>query len=52
MLRHEVRERVRSDNDAETRVDRARKWLASLGSQPLFIEPGSPTSQDWAQRIN
>jgi putative transposase len=42
MLRQRVPKHVRSDNGAEMRADRVRKWLASLVSQPLFIEPGRP----------
>ena len=38
MLRHGVPEHVRSDNGAE-RADLVLERLASLGSQPLFIEP-------------
>ena len=33
MLRHGVQEHVRSDNGAEMRADRVRKWLASLGGR-------------------
>jgi len=52
MLRHGVPEHVRSDNGAEMRADRVRKWLASLGSQPLFIEPGSPWENGYCESFN
>ena len=47
-----VPEHVRSDNGAEMRADRVRKWLASLGSQPLFIEPGSPWENGYCESFN
>jgi putative transposase len=52
MLRHEVPEHVRSDNGTEMRADRVRKWLASLGSKPLFIEPGSPWENGYCESFN
>jgi putative transposase len=52
MLRHGVPEHVRSDNGAEMRADRVRKWLASLGSRPLFIEPGSPWENGYCESFN
>jgi putative transposase len=52
MLRHGVPEHVRSDNGAEMRADRVRNWLASLGSQPLFIEPGSLWENGYCESFN
>lgn len=52
MLRHGVPKHVRSDNGAEMRADRVRKWLASLGSEPLFIEPGSPWENGYCESFN
>jgi hypothetical protein len=42
MLKHGVPEHIRSDNRPEFVVRRMRKWLAGLGTKPLYIEPGSP----------
>jgi putative transposase len=52
MLHHGVPEHIRSDNGAEMRADRVGKWLASLGSQPLFIEPGSPWENGYCESFN
>lgn len=52
MLRHGVPEHVRSDNGAEMRAEQVRKWLASLGSEPLFIEPGSPWENGYCESFN
>ena len=51
MLRQGVPEHVRSDNGVEM-ADRVRKWLASLGSQPLFIEPGSLWENGYCESFN
>ncbi len=37
---------------AEMRADLVRKWLASLGSQPLFIEPGSSWENSYCESFN
>ena len=42
MLEHGVPEHVRSDNGAEMTAERVRKWLQTVGTQPLYIEPGNP----------
>jgi putative transposase len=42
MLAHGVPEHVRSDNGAEMTASRVKQWLRTVGTQPLFIEPGSP----------
>ena len=42
MLQHGVPEHVRSDNGAEMTARRVKQWLQTVGTQPLFIEPGSP----------
>jgi putative transposase len=52
MLNHGVPEHVRSDNGAEMRAGRVRKWLASLGTRPLFIEPGSPWENGYCESFN
>jgi transposase InsO family protein len=52
MLRHGVPEHVRSDNGAEMRADRVQKWLGTLGTKPLFIEPGSPWENGYCESFN
>ena len=42
MLQHGVPEHVRSYNGAEMTARRVKQWLRSVGTRPLFIEPGSP----------
>ena len=42
MLQHEVPEHVRSDNGVEMTVRRVKEWLRTVGTRPMFIEPGSP----------
>ena len=42
MLRCVVPKHIRSDNGSEFVVRAMRAWLARLGVQTLFIEPGRP----------
>jgi putative transposase len=42
MLKHRVPQQVRSDNGAEMTARRGKQWLQTVGTRPLFIEPGSP----------
>ena len=42
MLQHEVPAHVRSDNGVEMTVRRVKEWLRTVGTRPMFIEPGSP----------
>jgi len=42
MLERGVPEHIRSDNGAEMTAKIVRSWLAKLGAQTLYIEPGSP----------
>ena len=49
MLQHGVPEHV-SDSGAEMTAERVRKWLQTLGTQPLFIEPGNPWENGYLQR--
>jgi hypothetical protein len=46
MLQHGVPEHARSDKGAEMTARRVKQWLQTVGTQPLFIEPGSL----WATR--
>ncbi len=52
MLAHGVPEHVRSDNGAEMTARRVKQWLASVGTQPLFIEPGSPWENGYCESFN
>ena len=52
MLTHGVPQHVRSDNGAEMRADRVQKWLGTLGTKPLFIEPGSPWENGYCESFN
>lgn len=51
-LEHGVPERVRSDNGAEMTARRVKSWLASVGTKPLFIEPGSPRENGHWESFN
>ena len=52
MLTYGVPQHVRSDNGAEMRADRVQKWLGTLGTKPLFIEPGSPWENGYCESFN
>jgi putative transposase len=52
MVTRGVPEHVRSDNGPEFVAKRVRKWLAGLGSQPLYIEPGSPWENGYCESFN
>src|ERR1700726_1124236 len=43
---------VRSDNGAEMTARRVRTWLQTVGTQPLFIEPGSPWENGYCESFN
>jgi len=52
MLQHGVPQHVRSDNGGEMTAQRVRKWLKTLGTKPLFIEPGSPWENGYCESFN
>ena len=52
MLQHGVPEHVRSDNGAEMTARRVKQWLQTVGTQPLFIEPGSPWENGYCESFN
>jgi putative transposase len=52
MLVYGVPEHVRSDNGAEMTARRVKQWLASVGTKPLFIEPGSPWENGYCESFN
>lgn len=47
-----IPERIRSDNGSEFTAKAIRKWLADLGVKTLFIEPGSPRENGYAESFN
>ena len=52
MLQQGVPEYIRSDNGAEMTAKRVRSWLATVGTQALFIEPGSPWENGYCESFN
>jgi putative transposase len=52
MVEHGVPEHIRSDNGPEFIAKRVRKWLAGLGTRPLYIEPGSPWENGYCESFN
>jgi putative transposase len=52
MLVRGVPEHLRSDNGAEMTARRVKLWLKTVGTQPLFIEPGSPWENGYCESFN
>jgi putative transposase len=52
MLRYGVPEHIRSDNGPEFVAKAVREWLARLGTETLFIEPGSPWENGYIESFN
>jgi transposase InsO family protein len=52
MLERGVPEHIRSDNGAEMTATGVRNWLANLGAQTLYIEPGSPWENGYCESFN
>jgi putative transposase len=52
MLVHGRPEHIRSDNGPEFVATVVRKWLERLGTQPLYIEPGSPWENGYCESFN
>jgi transposase InsO family protein len=52
MLWRGIPEYVRSDNGPEFVAKELRKWLANLGTGPLYIEPGSPWENGYCESFN
>jgi putative transposase len=52
MLDRGVPEHIRSDNGAEMTAKIVRSWLAKLGAQTLYIEPGSPWENGYCESFN
>lgn len=43
---------VRSDNGAEFRAKRLRKWMETQGVRPIYVEPGSPWQNGFVESLN
>jgi putative transposase len=52
MLAHGVPEHIRSDNGPEFVAKDVREWLFGLGTETLFIEPGSPRENGYIESFN
>jgi putative transposase len=52
MLIHGIPEHIRSDNGPEMTSKVVRNWLHQIGSQTLFIEPGSPWENGYNESFN
>jgi putative transposase len=52
MLDRGIPERLRSDNGPEFVAKELRKWLATLGTGTLYIEPGSPWENGYCESFN
>ena len=50
--RHGPHEHLRSDNGLEFTAKLVRQWLARLGVQTLYIEPGSPWENGYNESFN
>ena len=48
-IRHGAPEYIRSDNGSEFIAKSVRQWLSSIGVQTLYIEPGSPWENGYAE---
>jgi putative transposase len=51
-VRHGVPEYLRSDNGSEFTAKAVRQWLARIGVQTLYIEPGSPWENGYNESFN
>ena len=47
-----VPEHIRSDNDPEFTAGAVREWLTNVGAKTLYIEPGSPWENGYAESFN
>ena len=51
-VRHGLPEQLRSDNGPEFAAKLVRRWLARVGVQTLFIQPGSPWENGYVESFN
>jgi putative transposase len=52
MLARGIPERIRSDNGPAVGARSLRRWLAGLGTKPLYIEPGSPWENGYCESFD
>jgi putative transposase len=52
MLCRGVPENIRSDHGPEFVAEELRKWLAKVGTETLYIEPGSPWENGFCESFN
>jgi putative transposase len=52
MLFRRIPEHIRSGNGPEFVAEEVRKWLAKLGTGPLYIELGSPWENGYCESFN
>ena len=52
MIEHGVPAYLRSDNGPEMVAKNLRRWLAAVGAQTLYIEPGSPWENGYCESFN
>lgn len=52
MVEHGVPAYLRSDNGPEMVAHNLRSWLAAVGAQTLYIEPGSPWENGYCESFN
>lgn len=51
-VRHGTPDYIRSDNGSEFTANAVRDWLAKVGVQTLYIEPGSPWENGYIESFN
>ncbi len=51
-VEHGVPDLIRADNGPEFTAKAVRDWLARVGAQTLFIEPGSPWENGYGESFN
>ena len=49
---HGIPEHIRSDNGPEMVAKRLRRWLARLGTETVYITPGSPWENGYCEPFN
>ena len=52
MIVRGIPEHIRSDNGPEMTAKIVRKWLGNIGSETLYIEPGSPWENGYCESFN
>ena len=52
MARHGIPEHIRSDNGPEIVAKVLRRWLKRLGTEPIYITPGSPWENGYCESFN